>query len=119
MKTTPIGSQDISRDPVVVQNYDSDPMVYREGIKTRLGAEMLLRQRKTSKIADLFTQAALFMHGSADGLTDPEGTIKFFENCASEDKKLKIWEGLFHELINEPEKEEVMAYMIKWIKKRL
>jgi alpha-beta hydrolase superfamily lysophospholipase len=118
-KTKPIGSQDISRDPEVVADYDNDPKVYREGIKMRLAAEIISRVKKTNSIAKLFTQPVLFMHGSADQLTDPNGTQRFYENCSSEDKELKIWDGLFHELINEPEKDQVIETMIDWINARL
>ena len=57
----------------------------------------------------------LLMHGSADQITDPEGSRQFYE---SNPKKhtFKIWEGLYHEIHNEPEKEEVFEYLINWIK---
>ncbi len=118
-KTKTIGSQDISRDPEVVSDYDNDPKVYRGGMKMRLAAEIILRVKKTNSIANLFNRPALFMHGSADQLTDPKGTEWFYENCSSEDKELKIWDGLYHELINEPEKEEVIGTMVNWINARL
>ena len=114
-KTKTIGSQDISRDPDVVADYDSDPKVYRGGMKMRLASEVILRVKKTNSIAELFTQPVLFMHGSADELTDPEGTKSFYENCSSSDKELVVWDGLYHELINEPEKEEVISKIINWM----
>ncbi|MEE9372069.1 MAG: lysophospholipase [Saprospiraceae bacterium] len=118
-KTKSIGSQDISRDADVVADYDSDPKVYRGGIKMRTASEILLRIKKTNRIAHLFTQPVLFMHGSADQITNPEGTIHFCEKCNSVDKELKMWDGFFHELINEPEKEEVIKYMVQWLNARL
>lgn len=119
LKTKKIGSQDISRDPEVVKEYDTDPKIYRGGMKMRLASEIILRVKKTNRIAELFTQPALFMHGSADELTDPEGTRVFYENCNSLDKELIIWDGLYHELINEPEKDQVISKMIDWINDRL
>ena len=59
------------------------------------------------------------MHGSEDRLTDPKGSEKFVENCAATDKELKIWNGCFHELINEPEKDQIIKNMMKWIKFRV
>ena len=118
-KTQSISAQEISRDPEIVSDYDNDPMVYRDGIKMRTASEILLRMKKTSSIANLFSPPALFMHGSADEIADPAGSIDFCENCSSEDKEMKIWDGLFHELINEPEKKEVMTKMIKWMEKRI
>lgn len=119
MKTTKIGSQDISRNQDIVKEYDSDPLVYREGMKARLAAEILGRIKKTNKLAHLFTQPVLMTHGGADQLTDPQGTVGFYNNCSSTDKELKIWDGLYHELINEPERKEVIKYMINWMDQRI
>lgn len=118
LKTTSISSQDVSRDPKVVEEYDNDPKVYRGGIKTRIGSEILLRMKKTSKVPHLFKVPTLMMHGTLDEITDPGGTIEFCEKCASDDKELKLWDGLYHEIMNEPEKEEVIDYMISWLEAR-
>jgi len=118
-KTTKIGTQDISRDKAIVEEYENDTLVYHDGMKARLGSELLDRTKKTSSLAKLFTQPALFMHGGADRLTDQEGTIHFHDSCGSADKELKIWEGCYHELINEPEKKEILKYMMNWIRPKV
>jgi alpha-beta hydrolase superfamily lysophospholipase len=119
LKTTKIGSQDISRDPLVVEAYEKDPLVYHEGIKARLAGEMLGRIKRTNQLAHLFTQPVLMMHGGADQLTDPNGTMQFFNSCASVEKELKIWDGLLHEILNEPEKESVITHLVNWINRRI
>jgi lysophospholipase len=68
-----------------------------------------------------FTPPLLIMHGTADKLTYPSGS-EDFARLASEHNKdvtLKLWDGLYHELHNEPEKAEVFKVMVEWVGKRL
>ena len=57
----------------------------------------------------------LSMHGTADRLTHPDGTKQLYDESLSQDKTLKLYEGLYHELINEPEKEQVIKDVIQWL----
>ena len=118
LKTVVLDSSMISRDPVEVDKYQRDPLNYRLGTYARTGAEII----KTTKIcAELFHEFELpvfVTHGSADGLTDPATSQQFYDECSSEDKTLKIYEGLYHEIMREPEKEEVIQDIIDWIVER-
>ena len=61
------------------------------------------------------------MHGQADALTYPSGS-EDFARLAGEKKKdvtLKVWDGLFHEVHNEPEQTEVFKVMVQWLDKYL
>ena len=119
LQTTKIGTQDISRDKKIVDEYENDPLIYHAGMKARLAAEMLAKIKKTSRLAHIFSQPLLIMHGTEDRLTNPLGSQNFYKNCSSDDKKLKIWRDCYHELLNEPEKEEIIKYIKKWIKSRV
>ena len=59
----------------------------------------------------------LLMHGSDDQITSPQGSRDFAArtNLA----ELKIWDGGYHELHNEPFKDEVFSYILKWIEKQI
>jgi alpha-beta hydrolase superfamily lysophospholipase len=59
----------------------------------------------------------LMMHGTADQLTSFEGTKEFAANAPKNLMTLKLWEGFYHELHNEPEpdRSEVLAYMTSWL----
>ena len=61
----------------------------------------------------------LIMHGSADRLSDPQGSRDLYARAKSADKTLKMYEGLYHEILNEPEKNEVMADMVQWLNAHL
>jgi alpha-beta hydrolase superfamily lysophospholipase len=57
----------------------------------------------------------LILHGSADGLALPEGSKMLHEKISSSDKKRIIYEGLYHEIFNEPEQEDVMSDIAEWL----
>ena len=58
------------------------------------------------------------MHGTEDRLTSPEGS-KEFANNANKNVSLKLWNGLYHELHNEPEKTDVFRFELEWIENLL
>jgi len=110
----------ISRDPDVVQKYISDPLVHD---KTSLGfgKSALTAIDLCFARAKEFAPPLLIMHGAADKLTYPSGS-EDFARLASEknnDVTLKLWDGLYHEIHNEPEKAEVFKMMIEWVGKHL
>ena len=57
----------------------------------------------------------LVMHGEADVMTAAEGSRNFYEAIASQDKTLRIYPGLYHEIFNEPERLEVMGELADWV----
>lgn len=119
MATTTLDGNSISRDPAVVDKYNNDPLNYRGGIRARVGAEMLKAiDVITSRRAD-FKNPVLIMHGTADRLTAPKGSQALYDGVSSADKSLKMYEGLYHELVNEPEKELVMNDMLAWMAARI
>ena len=66
-----------------------------------------------------FAYPVLMTHGEADGLVDVQDTYDFFKTAASKDRQMKIYGGLFHEILNEYCKDEVIADMIGWMEKRI
>jgi len=59
------------------------------------------------------------LHGTADKVTKPSGRQLFCDNAGSADKTLKLYEGHYHDLLNDVGKEEVMSDILAWIDKRL
>ncbi|MFQ5592682.1 MAG: alpha/beta hydrolase, partial [Anaerolineae bacterium] len=116
---TPLDAASVSRDPDVVTRYDSDPLNYRGRVRARMGAELL--QAGNTVLANLhkITVPILIMHAGADQLADPEGSRQIYEGVSSTDKTLKIYDGLYHEIFNEPEKAQVLADVAGWLEKRM
>lgn len=110
--------KNISRDPEVVRAYNHDPLVFGGPVKARLGAEWLVAiQRVEEKLPSLRTPL-LVMQGGEDKLVDPGCGPHVVERAGSPDKTLRMYPGLWHEILNEPERERVISDMISWITER-
>ncbi|MDX2445369.1 MAG: alpha/beta hydrolase [Bacteroidales bacterium] len=105
----------ISRDKAVVEKYIQDPMVHNK-VSLKMAISLNDAAIYAMENAARLDIPLLLMHGSADQITDPEGSRQFYE-VNTEKFTLKIWDGLYHELHNEPEKEVVFEYLIDWVKK--
>ncbi len=110
-----INQNHISRDPAVVQAYDSDPLIYRKGVLMRTGSELVRAGRYVRGRMNAFTLPLLVLQGSDDRITEPEGSRRLFENAASTDSALKMYQGLYHEILNEPEREQVLQDIVDWL----
>jgi acylglycerol lipase len=106
---------DFSRDPAVVAAGLADPLVFQPGAGARTGLELLHAVDRIQEHMDEITVPLLVMHGGADKVTPPAGSKALVERARSTDKTLKIYPGLYHDLLHEPEKEQVMADLVKWM----
>ena len=107
----------LARDPEVIRAYRSDPLVH-DKISVRLAVEMLQAGEWALAHAAEFPLPLLLVHGSADELTSAAATQEFAGKVRG-DCTLKIWDGFYHETHNEPEKAEVLAFMVAWIGSRV
>ncbi len=105
----------ISRDPAVVEAYTRDPLVHDQ-ISFGMAKSLLEAICWAFDHAYEFSVPLLLMHGSDDQLGYKEGSQEFASRV-KQDCTLKIWEGLSHELHNEPEKEDVFEFTIQWMEK--
>jgi alpha-beta hydrolase superfamily lysophospholipase len=110
---TGLDSSYVSRDPEVVRRYDQDPLVHDKS-SAALAKTMLAIIPWVFEHAAEFQPPLLLMHGSADQIALVEGTQEFARRVPGE-CTLKIWEGCYHELHNEPEKEQVLAFVLEWL----
>ena len=119
LRTIKLDSSSISRDPEVVRRYDEDPLVYRGGIPARTGAEMVLATKRIQSSMHTISLPLFIMHGTADRLSDAKGSELLYSKASSTDKSLKLYEGFYHEILNEPEKTQVLADIVQWLDTRL
>ena len=108
-------SADICKDPKVVEAYDNDPLNYRGGILARTGAEILKATKTITARVSEISIPMLIMHGTSDKLADVSGSKMLYEQASSKDKTLKLYEGLYHEILNEPEQDQVKADILAWL----
>ncbi|KAK4410722.1 Monoacylglycerol lipase [Sesamum angolense] len=109
----------VSRDPEALVAKYSDPLVFTGSIRVRTGYEILCITTYLQQNLTRLTTPFLVLHGTADSVTDPEASRKLHEEASSTDKTIKLYEGLLHDLLFEPEKEEVMDNIIAWLTSRL
>ncbi|MEE4194512.1 MAG: alpha/beta hydrolase [Anaerolineae bacterium] len=119
MATIKLDGTAISRDPAVVEKYDSDPLNYRGGIPACTAAAMNQGIQEANARFGEITLPLLVMHGAEDRLADQEGSRAIYAGVSSDDKKIIIVNGMYHELVNEPEKEDIMNEMLEWMEARL
>lgn len=108
----------ISRDPEVVAAYERDPLVYRgPGRIESMDAGVRARQR-IGRDMERITIPLMILHGTGDLLASPAGSEALFARAASKDKTLKLYDGLYHEVFNEPEQDEVLDDLVEWLNER-
>ena len=110
-----LSADGVSRDPAVVQAYVSDPLVHRGKMTARLASEMLKAMQTVSAQAARVTLPILIVQGSADRLVNPAGAQMLYDAVSSADKEIKIYDGLYHEVFNEPEHDKVLHDVEIWL----
>ncbi|MBI5959262.1 MAG: lysophospholipase [Chloroflexi bacterium] len=114
-----IDSRGVSRNPSVVEKYRADPLNYLKPMTMCLLKEMSDASQRCAALLPELRIPYLALHGSADPLCAAQGTALIEQHCASADKTVKIYEGLYHEVLNEPEQEQVIGDVIGWLEKRI
>jgi acylglycerol lipase len=105
----------VSKDPAVVDAYINDPLVHTGKITARLGAEMLKTMQHVTREANQITLPIMIVQGGDDKLIDPGGAQLLYDTVSSEDKTIQVYDGLYHEVFNEPEHEQVLNDVQKWL----
>jgi len=108
----------VSRDPAVVAAYDADPLVFRGKMPAGTLSAMVRAVRAIEKRMEEAQGPLLIMHGTEDLLADPEGSRELYRRAPSGDKTLEMYEGLYHEILNEPEQGQVLADIARWLDAR-
>jgi len=106
----------LSHDREVVSRYKSDPLVHDRISVSLFHGAMSAAAHSLENAAELQVPL-LLMHGSDDKICSQEGSRIFASKTGL--AELKIWEEGYHELHNEPFKQEVLTYLVNWINRRL
>jgi alpha-beta hydrolase superfamily lysophospholipase len=112
-------NEDFSRDPKAVEALNNDPLTAHE-VQPALTVAALVRADE--RLHDEFPSIKLpllIMHGTADKATVCRGSQFFYDTAGSKDKTLKLYEGHYHDLLNDIGKEQAMADIQRWITERL
>jgi alpha-beta hydrolase superfamily lysophospholipase len=109
----------VSRDPLEVQQYLDDPLVYGGKLSARKVSQLFAAMSWVQEQVAEISLPMLLLHGGSDAMTAPAGSQFLYDNISSNDKTLQIYPGLYHEIFNEPERAEVFADIENWLNQRL
>ncbi|MFT4653163.1 MAG: alpha-beta hydrolase superfamily lysophospholipase [Patiriisocius sp.] len=119
LRTIKVDPTKISREQAEVEKYINDPLMFTEAGKAGIGVALLNSMADVKTQFCHFNYPLLIMHGEADQITNPDGSKALYNQSPSKDKTLKIWDDAFHEVFNETNKTEVIAYMTSWLSARI
>ncbi len=109
---TKVPPEYISRDKAVVEKYINDPLVHNN-MSAKLGMSLLETGEYAIEHADEVKLPLYILHGEVDKLTDCQASIEF-KSKAGDNVILETFPRMYHELHNEPEKEEIFAKIITY-----
>jgi acylglycerol lipase len=112
-------NEDFSRDPEVVRAMNDDPLIADEVQPTRTVAELAMADERLKREFPLITLPLLILHGTLDKVTRPSGSQLFYDTAGAADKTLKLYEGHYHDLLHDLDKERVFADITGWIEARV
>lgn len=109
------GRHAVSRDPRVLEDLKNDPLVCRGPFPLKTGVLLLELPKRLQEAAKTCDIPFLFLQGTADKLSSYQGAELFFRTAPAPDKTLKLYDGLYHEVLSEPEREQVITDVLNWL----
>jgi acylglycerol lipase len=113
-----VENADFSSSRTVVEGMDRDPLIHQDPAPISTAAAMLGAWQRVWAGAGRLTTPLLALHGTADLLTAPAGSRELVARAGSADRTLEIYDGLHHDLLNEPDSEQVAADIVAWMDAR-
>jgi alpha-beta hydrolase superfamily lysophospholipase len=110
--------EDFSRDNAFVEALREDPLVVHTPGPTHTLAEMARADERLRGAFGKIALPVLILHGTADRAAKSHGSQRFFDSVGSPDKTLKLYEGFFHDPLNDVGKEQVVSDVLEWLGKR-
>jgi acylglycerol lipase len=120
MRLDPVDAKLVSRDPVVVAQYDNDPLCWHGGLTAGLALEIMRGMEENLAQFDCIEWPFLLMYGSDDGLCAPSGAEELFRRSPSKDKTKHVFQGWLHEIFNEHDDGTLHAVekLVSWVSER-
>jgi acylglycerol lipase len=119
LRVLKLKNEDFSRDPEVVQAMNRDPLIAHESETARTAGELVRADEQLKTEFPRISLPLLILHGTADKAAKPGGSETFYRNAGSKDKTLKLYNGAFHDPLNDLGRETVMADVVNWVDARL
>jgi acylglycerol lipase len=114
-----LNNADFSRDSEVVNAMNNDPLLLNEKQPAKTMQQLLRAAELLRKDMSRITIPILILHGTADKATKPEGSEYMMKHVSSIDRELKLYDGHYHDLLNDLDNEIVQQDIINWLDQRL
>ncbi|UFH57220.1 alpha/beta hydrolase [Spirosoma sp. KNUC1025] len=111
-------NEDFTRDKVIVHAMNNDPLLENEKQPARTIQQLILASAYLKKEMAHITLPLLIIHGTADKATNAIGSQYFMEHASSVDKQLNLYEGYYHDLLNDKYNGIIIKDIIRWLNKR-
>ena len=115
LRLVKLNNEDFSRDPAHVFKLNNDPFLTHEVQPAKTMQQLLLASEYLKKQISSIRLPLLVLHGSADRATSPSGSEDFEKQVSSSNKLLKLYEGHYHDLLNDKHNELVIRDIIQWL----
>ncbi|WP_336517993.1 lysophospholipase [Pollutibacter soli] len=112
-------NEDFSRNQSAVDFMNNDPLIANEVQPTKTVQQLSLADIRLKEEMSSIKLPLLILHGTSDKATKPSGSQHFYDSASSEDKTLKFYEGHYHDLLNDIDREVVMKDILEWLSKRV
>lgn len=113
-----VDSNFLTHDPTIYNQYKMDRFIHHR-ISARLYRELIRQLARKNKIASKLSLPALVLQAGDDRVVLKQATLSFFDQLASEDKKLEVFPELYHEILNETNRNDIFEKISSWVIQRL
>lgn len=117
LHTIKLKNEDFSRNQDVVDAMNNDPLIANETQPSKSMEQLVKAAERLEKEFPQITVPVFILHGTGDKATKPSGSQFFYDTVGSSDKTLKLYEGHYHDLLNDLDKEVVINDIISWVEK--
>ncbi len=111
-----VPSETLSRDEAVQKAYEDDPLVW-DTVPQEIFGHLINIGVMVEAAIPMIQVPVLLLHGVADELTSIHGAEEVHAKLVGTDKTLIGYDGLRHEILNEPERDKVIADIVGWLDK--
>lgn len=111
-------TRDICRDEKVITEYTEDSLVLKDATLNFYVQFLVKGRRYINKNIKKYNYPCFIVHGGADKIVPKEVAYYLYNNISSKDKEIKIYDNLYHEILNEREKNQVVNDILFWLNHR-
>ena len=109
----------VCSDVKVVEEYNLDPLVLKQGSLRLMRNAFIIGCDLVKDNIGNINVPTLIMHGEDDGIVVVDTSVWTYEQLHVEDKHLKVYPKMCHEIFNEIEKDIVIQDLIDWVNTRI